>query len=72
MMRNSLKETGYSNKDHENSTLGFKNMDHNESNSMMRMTSNTHDNFKVIIRVRPSLQREMEMELPFRSIVKIS
>jgi hypothetical protein len=28
------------------------------------------DNLKVVIRVRPPLPREMEDELPFRSIVK--
>ncbi len=69
-MRNSLKETGYSEKDFGNNTTGFKNNEHNESNSMMRMT-NTYDNLKVVIRVRPALPREMEMDLPFRSIVKL-
>jgi len=70
MRRNSLKETGYSEKDFGNNTTGFKNNEHNESNSIMRMT-NTYDNLKVVIRVRPALPREMEMDLPFRSIVKL-
>lgn len=37
-----------------------------------RAMSKTHqsDNLRVVIRVRPALPREMEVDLPFRSIVK--
>ena len=31
--------------------------------------SNQTDNLKVVIRIRPALPREMESDLPFRSIV---
>ena len=44
---------------------------HNQSNILMKTTMNTFDNLKVVIRVRPPLQREMESDLPFRSIVKL-
>ena len=40
-----------------------------ESNSLFKQTSSSSDNFKVVIRVRPALPREMEVDLPFRSIV---
>jgi hypothetical protein len=32
-------------------------------------TAGTFDNLKVVIRIRPPLQREIESDLPFRSIV---
>ena len=41
-----------------------------ESSSLFK-TSSQSDNFKVVIRVRPALPREMEVDLPFRSIVNI-
>ena len=43
-----------------------------QNSLLMRTTMNTFDNLRVVIRLRPPLQREMEQELPFRSIVKIS
>ncbi len=80
-MRNSLPSTNHShmtsntnfnnnnNKDYE-SSVGFKStMNDNEGNSMMKMT-HSYDNLKVVIRVRPALPREMEQDLPFRSIVE--
>jgi hypothetical protein len=77
-MRNSLPSTNHShmtsntnfnnNKDYE-SSVGFRStINDNESNSMMKMT-HSYDNLKVVIRVRPALPREMEQDLPFRSIV---
>ncbi len=39
-----------------------------ENDYMMR-TTGTYDNLKVVIRIRPPLSREMETDLPFRSIV---
>ncbi len=77
-MRNSLPSTNHShmlsnnnysnNKDYE-SSVGFRStMNENEGNSMMKMT-HSYDNLKVVIRVRPALPREMEVDLPFRSIV---
>ena len=72
MLRSSLKDTTTSNKDFDNSS-GFKNLnENNESNSLMKMTSSTYDNFKVVIRVRPALQRELEQDLPFLSVVIIT
>lgn len=42
----------------------------NNQNSVLLKTSmNTFDNLRVVIRLRPPLQREMEQDLPFRSIV---
>jgi len=40
-----------------------------EMSSNLKSTNQT-DNLKVVIRVRPALPREMEQDLPFRSIVK--
>jgi hypothetical protein len=34
-------------------------------------TTGTFDNLKVVIRIRPPLAREVESDLPFRSIVII-
>jgi len=53
----------------ENST-GFKNLNINEgdSNSLLKTTA-SQDNMKVVIRIRPALPREMEIDLPFRSVV---
>ncbi len=34
-------------------------------------STNQTDNLKVVIRVRPALPREMEQDLPFRSIVRM-
>jgi hypothetical protein len=72
MMRsNNFRETKNSNKEFDNST-GFKNLnENNETNSLMRTTSSSYDNLKVVIRVRPALPREMEIDLPFRSVVNI-
>jgi len=72
MMRsNNFRETQNSNKEFDNST-GFKNLnENNETNSLMRTTSSSYDNLKVVIRVRPALPREMEIDLPFRSVVNI-
>ena len=36
--------------------------------SLLKTTTQT-DNLKVVIRVRPALPREMENDIPFRSIV---
>lgn len=74
MMRNSLKETHMSNNQNFENSGGFKNtnMNDNEPNSMMKMTSTSYDNLKVVIRVRPALPREMEMDLPFRSVVLVT
>jgi hypothetical protein len=68
MIRNSLRDTQGSNNVYDNSA-GFKNMNDNDTNSVLKMT-NTQDNMKVVIRVRPALSREMEIDLPFRSVVK--
>ena len=38
-------------------------------NILLKTTTQT-DNLKVVIRVRPSLPRERENDVPFRSIVK--
>ncbi len=35
-------------------------------------TGGTFDNLKVVIRIRPPLQREIESDLPFRSIVNLN
>lgn len=35
-------------------------------------TNHQTDNLKVVIRIRPALPREMEQDLPFRSIVHIT
>ncbi len=40
-----------------------------ENISLLKTTCQT-DNLKVVIRIRPALPREMENDLPFRSIVK--
>ena len=46
------------------------NMTSNNQNSvLMKTTMNTFDNLRVVIRLRPPLQREMDQDLPFRSIV---
>ena len=58
----SFKDTHSSNFE---TSVGFKNL-----NSTMEGTKNSFDNLKVVIRVRPALPREMEIDLPFRSIVK--
>ena len=71
MRSNNFRETQNSNKEFDNST-GFKNLnENNETNSLMRTTSSSYDNLKVVIRVRPALPREMEIDLPFRSVVNI-
>ena len=67
--QSNLNSQNLTNKDYE-SSVGFRStMNDNEGNSMMKMT-NSYDNLKVVIRVRPALQREMEQDLPFRSIVQ--
>ena len=43
----------------------------NQNSVLMKSTMNTFDNLRVVIRLRPPLQREMESDLPFRSIVKL-
>lgn len=44
---------------------------HGESdNNLLLKTTTQTDNLKVVIRVRPALQRERENDVPFRSIVK--
>lgn len=60
-MKNSVKTTSLG----ENST-GFKGLSDNDS---MLKTNNQLDNLKVVLRVRPALSREMEIDLPFRSVV---
>lgn len=62
-MKNSLKPSSLA----ENST-GFKGMGDNDS---LLKTNNQFDNLKVVLRVRPALPREMEVDLPFRSVVTI-
>jgi hypothetical protein len=62
-MKNSLKPNSLA----ENST-GFKG---NGDNDSMLKTNNQLDNLKVVLRVRPALPREMEVDLPFRSVVTI-
>jgi hypothetical protein len=69
MIRNSLRETPNPNNNYD-SSAGFKNMNENDGNSVLKMTS-TQDNMKVVIRVRPALAREMEIDLPFRSVVNL-
>ncbi len=46
----------------------------NDSNSLMKLsnTTSSQDNMKVVIRVRPALPREIEVDLPFRSVVLVS
>ena len=44
---------------------------YNQNSVLMKTTMNTFDNLRVVIRLRPPLQREMESDLPFRSIVRI-
>ncbi len=70
MNRNNLRDTQGSNNNYDNST-GFKNVNESDTNSLMKMT-NSQDNMKVVIRVRPALPREMEIDLPFRSVVSYS
>ena len=48
-----------------------KTLEKNTQNLNSTFTS-TNDNLKVIIRVRPALPREMEDNLPFRSVVLIT
>ena len=43
-----------------------------QSNTITNGFNNTSDNLKVVIRVRPALPREIEENLPFRSIVLLS
>jgi hypothetical protein len=52
-MRSSMKESHHS---------------HDNNDTLMKSTFQS-DNLKVVIRVRPPLPREMEEDLPFRSIV---
>jgi hypothetical protein len=63
-MKNSVKTPSLA----ENST-GFKGLSDNDS---LLKTNNQLDNLKVVLRVRPALPREMEIDLPFRSVVNIS
>ena len=44
----------------------------NQNSVLLKTTMNTFDNLRVVIRLRPPLQREMESDLPFRSIVKFN
>ena len=45
---------------------------YNETENISNFKStNQVDNLKVVIRIRPALPREIESNLPFRSIVKI-
>lgn len=46
------------------------NANNNQNSIMMRTSTNNFDNLRVVIRLRPPLQREMESDLPFRSIVR--
>ncbi len=76
MQRNSLQSANLSNvnntshKDYE-SSIGFRStLNDNEGTSLMK--PHTFDNLKVVIRVRPALPREMEVDLPFRSIVHLN
>ena len=39
--------------------------------SQSQITSSVSDNLRVVIRIRPPLPREIEDDLPFRSIVHI-
>lgn len=38
-------------------------------NFSITKTSHQTDNLKVVIRIRPALPRELDLDLPFRSIV---
>jgi len=44
------------------------NLHDSEVSSNLKSTNQT-DNLKVVIRIRPALPREVEQDLPFRSIV---
>jgi hypothetical protein len=69
-MKTSNKDTQYNNTQGEkNSLKNFSN--ENETSHNMSRTQNQSDNLRVVIRVRPALPREMEVDLPFRSIVRI-
>jgi hypothetical protein len=50
------------------SSMKESNQSHDYSETLMRSTFQS-DNLKVVIRVRPPLTRELEEDLPFRSIV---
>jgi hypothetical protein len=51
-------------------TTSFKETHFSQENDSLMRTNMQTDNLKVVIRVRPPLAREMEDDLPFRSIVK--
>lgn len=61
-MKNSLKTNSLN-----DTSSGFKSFADNDS--ILKTTSSQYDNLKVILRVRPALPREMEVDLPFRSVV---
>ncbi len=44
---------------------------HSADGDPFMKTTGTFDNLKVVIRIRPPLTREIETDLPFRSIVII-
>jgi hypothetical protein len=65
-MNNSLKDNlSFDNKLTKNTYYESENISNFKS-------TNSTDNLKVVIRIRPPLQREMEENLPFRSIVIIN
>jgi hypothetical protein len=49
-----------------------KNTYYETENNLNFKSTNSTDNLKVVIRIRPPLQREIEENLPFRSIVRIN
>ncbi len=67
-----MKSSHKENQNNNNSdSIGFRGMNDNSDMNSMTKTMNTYDNLKVVIRVRPALTREMEVDLPFRSVVRI-
>lgn len=64
---NSIKENFLFNND----TKTLKSHSDMDNISLLKTTCQT-DNLKVVIRVRPALPREMENDLPFRSIVNLN
>lgn len=51
------------------SSNSLKNGSESASNFNLTSKTNQSDNLRVVIRIRPALPREMEDDLPFRSIV---
>lgn len=68
---NNFNNINSGNQDNFNNKQLSKTLEKNTQNLNSTFTSN-NDNLKVIIRVRPALPREMEDNLPFRSVVLIT